>query len=333
MKIVIISESEFTVQGHGVHTAFVEMTNSLRQQEDITVVTNRRDKADIRHIHTVGPYALFHLLALSGKKVVSAHIIPESLVGSLFGARYWLPLARWYLRWFYNRADLVIAVSKATADQLMAMGVRTKIAVVDNTIDTARYVPLTSAKQTARAELGIERKAWVVVSNGQVQPRKRVDTFIRLARDLPDMKFVWVGGIPFKHTAASYQQMKHIIDRAPDNVVFSGVIPLDSVKQYFWAADVFIMPSDQETFGLAIVEAAASGLPVLLRDIHDYDHTFRPNALMCDEDTFSEGLIKLRDEPEYYREMVRQAKLLAARYDSRAGAQKLAALYHSLLTP
>ncbi|MFZ2494417.1 MAG: hypothetical protein WAW60_01420, partial [Candidatus Saccharimonadales bacterium] len=89
MKIAMISESEFSVQGHGVHTAYIELVNAIKKRSDVELVVNTFGSADIRHFHTVGPYSLAHLLFGHGKKVVSAHIIPESLVGSLIGAKYW----------------------------------------------------------------------------------------------------------------------------------------------------------------------------------------------------------------------------------------------------
>ena len=126
MKVVQVSESEFSVQGHGVHTAFVETTNALRRQPDIEVVVNSREPADIRHIHTVGMYAWRQLLFGKGKKIISGHIVPDSLVGSLRLAKGWKGMASWYLKYFYNRADAVIAVSDATRDELQridALGV------------------------------------------------------------------------------------------------------------------------------------------------------------------------------------------------------------------
>ncbi|HET7630487.1 MAG TPA: hypothetical protein VFK03_03875, partial [Candidatus Saccharimonadales bacterium] len=61
MKVNIVSESEFSVKGHGVHTAYLEHVNSLEKLKDITVQVNKLGVADITHIHTVGAYSLLHL--------------------------------------------------------------------------------------------------------------------------------------------------------------------------------------------------------------------------------------------------------------------------------
>lgn len=331
MKIVEVSESAFTVQGHGVHTAFVETVSGLRSYADIEVMVNSIARADIRHIHTVGLYSLVHLLILPGKKVVSAHVVPASFVGSLKGAQRWLPLATRYLRWFYNRADVVIAVSDATQTELRSLGVKKPIYVVYNMIDTSRYVSSVSDRAQARQALGIPDSSWVVVSNGQVQPRKRIDSFIACARALPSIKFIWIGGIPFKNVAAEYGAMKQIIDTAPQNVTFTGVIPLGDVKTYFHAGDVFMLPSEQETFGLAVIEAAASGLPIILRDIHDYDATFRPDAIFCKDDNgFVETITSLQTDRALYSTMTAAASRIALRYDAKTITTQLVGLFRSL---
>ena len=54
IKVTMVSESEFTVQGHGVHTAYVELTNALKKRADVEVVVNQFGESDITHIHTVG---------------------------------------------------------------------------------------------------------------------------------------------------------------------------------------------------------------------------------------------------------------------------------------
>lgn len=332
LRVVQISESAFSVKGHGVHTAYLETVNALRKQSDIIVATNSLRPADIRHIHTVGLYSLIQLL-LPGKKVISAHVVPESFVGSLVGTRYWLGLARWYLRWLYNRADAVIAVSDATRQALIALGVKSRIEVLYNMIDTSRYHLADGEREAVRRELGIAADTTVVIGNGQVQPRKRVDSFIKMAQALPDMECIWVGGMPFGAVAAEHHEMQRLIDTAPPNVRFTGVVSLDDVRRYLAAGDIFVMTSEQETFGLAIVEAAAAGLPIVLRDIPDYDATFRPDAVMVANDDFAAAVKQLTADRTRYRVMQQSAAALAARYDSATISRQLVAIYTALVRP
>lgn len=331
LKVRQISESEFTVQGHGVHTAFVETVRALEQRPDVTVQKNGFGKFDVTHIHTVGVYSLFFLLFGSGKKVISAHVVPASFVGSLVGAKHWLPLASLYLRWFYNRAQMILAVSDATKRELIALGVKRPIEITYNMIDTSVYATTDDDKRAARRELGISDTAWVVVGAGQVQPRKRVDSMIAAATTCPDIEFMWIGGMPFGKIASSSADMQAMMDHPPKNMSFPGIVPLEKIKLYYQAADAFFLPSDQETFGLVVVEAASAGLPVVLRDIPDYNETFRGQAIMTDESGFGAIFTKLRRDTKFYKDAQAKALALAQRYDSKASAQTLVRLYRRLV--
>ena len=330
MKVTVISESEFSVKGHGVHTAYVELTNALRKLDDVEIAVNRKVASDITHIHTVGIYALYYLLTGKSKKVISAHIVPASLVGSLVGAKLWLPLAKRYLRWFYNRADMVFAVSDDTKRELEELGVTKPIEIVYNLVDTSNYHTVPADKIAARAKVGVNAAAWLVVGSGQVQPRKRVDDFVAAARELPDMQFIWVGGMPFGRLAADHSDMQKLIDVAPSNVTFTGVVDHADVKTYYQAADVFWLPSEQETFGLVVVEAAAAGLPVVLRDISDYTETFAQDALLVKPEKIVETLNALRNDTAFYIASRTSAERIAKRYDSVEGAKKVKAIYERL---
>ena len=331
LRVAVVSESEFMAKGHGVHTAYIELTNALKKRSDVTVTVNKRAHADVTHLHTVGAYALYRLLFDRSKKVISAHIVPASLVGSLVGAQLWAPLAKLYLRWFYNRADLVFAVSDETKRVLLDMGVKKPIEVVYNVIDTTRYATKPSDKAAARKELGIKEDEWVVIGAGQVQPRKRIDSFVGAASQLPQMQFIWVGGMPFGKLAAENAAMQRMIDSPPPNVTFTGVVELDAMKQYYQAADVFWLPSEQETFGLVVVEAAAAGLPVVLRDIPDYAETFASDALLVREEATVGMLEMLQTDTGFYAQAKSHAARIAERYDAQAGAKRIIELYRSLL--
>jgi 1,2-diacylglycerol-3-alpha-glucose alpha-1,2-galactosyltransferase len=330
LRVNVVSESAFTTQGHGVHTAFTETVAALQKHTDATVLTNSGEPADVVHIHTVGPYALMKLLFARGAKVVSAHVTPDSFVGSLVGAKTWYPLAKAYLRWYYNRADQVLAVSEEVRTELAKMGVRKPVMLVPNTIDTSAY-RTAKPKGEIRKHLGLSEQAFVVMSSGQVQPRKRVDSFVACAKALPDVTFVWVGGMPFKKLAADHAQMDELMKQAPANVVFTGLIEREAVVEHYQAADMFFLPSIQETFGIVIVEAAAAGLPVMLRDIPQYRVTFGEGYLKGEEDTFAKLIQRVKDDPEFAREARESSQKIADKYDSNNGAKMIMKAYEAAI--
>jgi 1,2-diacylglycerol-3-alpha-glucose alpha-1,2-galactosyltransferase len=331
LRVNVVSESAFTVQGHGVHTAFIETAEALERYTDWDVVTNSNRPADVVHLHTVGPYALGKLLFAGGAKVVSAHVTPDSFVGSLVGARYWLRAASLYLKWFYNRADSVVAVSEDVASELKRMGVTAPVVVVPNTIDTKLFRTTQEARVRARKKFGYAPDDFVIVGCGQVQPRKRVDLFAEVARQQGDLKFIWVGGIPFKRLGAASGEMHKLMASPPANLKFTGLLGRNEVTDYFHAGDLFFLPSEQETFGLVIVEAAAAGMPILLRDLEQYRKTFADNYVVADDTHFAQVIRKFTKDKEYYRHWQDRAKKIALKYDLAEGAKMLDGLYKTLL--
>lgn len=335
LVINLVSESEFTVQGHGVHTAYLEMRHILESQPDVKLLVNDKPKSttDITHIHTFGFFSLRRLLSRKGGlKVVSAHVVPDSLVGSIVGAKVWIHAFKYYLRWFYNRANLVIAVSPYTKKELLRLGVKRPIVVLPNSIDTDQYKNTQTEKRRCRRELGLSDDKFIIIGNGQIQPRKRFDTFINIADKLPDVQFIWIGGIPFKAAGAGYAKLSHQMKHAPDNVLITDVISLERARLYMKTGDLMFMPSTQETFGLAIIEGAACGMPVIVRNIHDYDATFGDLVTRSDEKDFAELIRRFMVDDDLYTDGQRKSKQLAEKYGSKTIGKQLMKLYRQELS-
>ena len=250
ITVNLVSESEFTVQGHGVHTAYLETRHILESNPNIQLMVNAKPQktTDLTHIHTVGLFAMRRLLSRrGGAKIVSAHIVPDSLIGSIIGAKYWTPIFKYYLRWFYNRADVVIAVSPYTKDELVKLGVKRHIEVVPNSIDTSNFIN------------SPERKA--------------------------------------------------------------------KARRYMIAGDLMFMPSEQETFGLAIIEGAAAGMPVIVRDIPDYDATFGNLVTRSTDDKFINQIRRFMVDNDLYARGQQKSAKLAHKYDSATISKKLLKVY------
>ncbi len=335
IKLNMISESEFTVQGHGVHTAYIELTNALRKCDDVNVLVNKdRKDADITHIQTLGLYSLRRLLFGPGKKVVSVHVVPDSLIGSIVLAKYWSPIARAYFKWFYGRADMLFAVSQMVADVLInEMQIdKKRVKLFYNTVDMSKYKCSPKDKASARQALGISKDAFVVIGNGQIQPRKRLDTFIETAIQCPDVRFIWVGGIPFKQLGAEYSKMKKLMTSVPKNVTITDIIPLEAVRSYVQAADVFFLPAEQENHPMCVLEAAGAGLPIILRDIPQYADTFAHDAQLISTSQEAIDTIRaLRNDEKLYKKAVKGAQVIAERFDSKNGAQLAIKYYRELI--
>lgn len=331
ISVNVISESEFTVQGHGVHTAYLEHVSALRSSDNFQVYVNSSEKTDICHIHTVGPYSLAKLLR-SNNTCVTAHVIPDSFIGSFKGAKHWYKISEKYLRFFYERADHVVAVSQMVADSLKHdIGITKNVSVVPNAINIDKIRKAAGNKHEKRSKLGIDQSAFVVVSVGQIQPRKRFDVFHKMAKDNPKMQFIWVGGMPFKKLGANSKENKQNMTHLPDNLLITGVIPLEQVYQYYSAADVFVLPSNQENHPLAVLEAAACGLPIILRDIPEYKDAFGGDVIYATDKTFSRKLVELSKSAKLQKEYSQKAKDIAERFGSQHYLNSITKIYTKII--
>lgn len=336
LTVNMVSESDISVQGHGVHTAYDEMASALEARPDVRLIRGdfgHQTPCDVVHLHTIGPRVWRKLFQRGPAKVISAHVVPDSFVGSIILAKYWLPLARIYMRWFYNRADKVLAVSGTVAKVLeQELHVpKQKIETFYNTVDMSRYAVDVTRREAARKKFALSESDFVVLGNGQVQPRKRLDVFVAMAKALPDVKFIWVGGIPFKQLGADYQEMHTLMTNTPPNMQITGVIPHDDVFAYLAAADVFCLPATQENHPMCVLEAAGAGLPIVLRDIPEYDDTFADDALKAKTDEEFVAAIRSLQEPHVRAEWSARSAKIAARFDSHAAAERLVTLYRAII--
>lgn len=122
-----------------------------------------------------------------------------------------------------------------------------------------------SDKFEARRTLGIQEDK-VILSVGRPEPLKGLDILVgALCRvdDLPNTRLVLVGGEPGRDRELKRLQSIAGSLGVLDKITFAGAVNQTDIPKYMNAADVFVMPSYHESFGLAALEAMACGIPVM----------------------------------------------------------------------
>ena len=118
------------------------------------------------------------------------------------------------------------------------------------------------------------------------------------------LTFMWFGRI----RKGVKPETLRVVESAPENVRFTGYV--DDIAEAYASGDVFFFPSTVENEGIAILEAAASGKPLLLRDAECYDGRFT-HGVNClkgtTSDEFAEFIQELAADESLYERLDRRA--------------------------
>ena len=332
MKVHVVSETQFIMKATGVHTAFMEHIELLKEKNDIEVVVNDEGTGDIFHGHTYGLYYLWKGRKYKGRRVFTVHVIPDSIKGSL--PHWWLfmPFIRVGLKIVYSYADICIAVSPMVEKAIIATGAKTKIVKINNPVNIVNWKRTEENRKKGRLMLKLSENEFVVIGVGQLTGRKGVEEFLDIAEAIPDVKFVWVGGRPFKRFSEGIKRIDDRLARGGMNFINSGQIDLADMPLIYSAADLMLFPSFQENCPLAPIEAAACGMPVIFRDIEEYRSLYEnPYIKAGSKEEFITLTRRMIDDGQFYKEGLKISEQLLGQFDKEIIRKKLINIYQSLL--
>jgi glycosyltransferase involved in cell wall biosynthesis len=182
------------------------------------------------------------------------------------GIEAWQPHHNWLVRSLVQRADRVIAVSRYTADRL-AGWTRIpfeRIHILPNCVDLAEYRPRPRNADLAR-RLGADGRR-VLLTLGRLAASEQykgfdevLDILPALTRQYPDITYLIVG----EGDDRSRLEQKARELKGTAHVVFTGYVSEEEKKDLYSLADVYVMPSRGEGFGIVFLEAMASGVPAI----------------------------------------------------------------------
>ncbi|WEV40200.1 glycosyltransferase family 4 protein [Lactobacillus sp. ESL0681] len=264
-----------SVQGQGVGSAYQELMDLMRTRlvDEFYVTNNKYGVSDLTHYHTINPtYFANSFASARGRKIGYVHFLPETLEGSIKLPNLAKKVFYRYVIDFYKRMDQIVVVNPIFIDKLVKYGIkRDRVKYIPNFVSKAEFYPERQEKKNAfRHQLGIPLDKFVVLGDGQVQARKGVDDFVKLAKANPEMQFIWAGGFSFGKITDGYDHFKKLVDNPPKNLTFTGIIERSKLVDYLNIADVFLLPSFDELFPMSVLEAFSCGTPVLLRDLDLY---------------------------------------------------------------
>lgn len=209
-------------------------------------------------IHIVNPallglIGLRHARELDRPTVASYH---TNIPG--YAQRYGLPFLReplWaYFRWIHNQADLNLCPSRFTRDELVAHRFE-RVCIWGHGVDTDRFNPAHRDSVWRYRLSGGHPGAPLLLYVGRLAAEKRVDWLRPLLDAFPQVRLAVVGDGPAR------PELEALFADTP--TVFTGYLQGEALARAYAAADLFVFPSATETLGNVVLEAMASGLPVI----------------------------------------------------------------------
>ncbi|MEI2578289.1 glycosyltransferase family 4 protein [Scytonema sp. PRP1] len=199
-------------------------------------------------------------------------------------------------------------------------------------------------RQTARAELGIDPEAKLVLYVGRFDPRKGIETLVRAVAEskLRSEKLQLIiggGSRPGHSDGMERSRIENIVAELgmSDFTTFPGRLSQQILPYYYAAADVSVVPSHYEPFGLVAIEAMASHTPVVASDVGGLQFTVVPEetgllAPPQDVGAFSAAIDRILANPQW-RDQLGQAarKRVETKFSWEGVASELAELYTQLL--
>ncbi len=221
-----------------------------------------RRKPDVIHTHSffgIGLEAVLNGALLRIPVVGTNH---TTVAG--FGPHIPISVARAsaYVSWFYNRCDIVTAPSRSVFQELGLARLRRPHRVVSNPIDTAMFVPLREGEEAAlRACFGLVRPT--ITYAGRIGAEKNIDVLLHALAVLRDR-----GTVADLAIAGHGAHEPILRTLAADlgvvgQVKFLGTLPQDKLALLLRISDTFAMMSTSETQSMVMLQAMASGIPVV----------------------------------------------------------------------
>jgi D-inositol-3-phosphate glycosyltransferase len=246
-------------------------------------------------------------------------------------------------------ADRIVAATPAEESQLQFLyhANQDKIVVIPPGVDISHFYPI--PPDEAKSAIGVPEDECMLLFVGRIEPLKGVDTLMRaiahmrttgVTAQFPHYLAI-IGGDPNVKTRQMNSEMARLQQLSrelglEDLVVFLGKRLQSSLPYYYSAADVLIMPSHYESFGMVALEAMACGTPVVASQVGGLAFLIQDGVTGFvvpggDPLALSERMTELLSQPELRRRLGGQAAAYAQEYSWEKIAGRIVELYQDVL--
>ncbi|MCC6500343.1 MAG: glycosyltransferase [Anaerolineales bacterium] len=244
-----------------------------------------------------------------------------------------------------RRADRIVVATLAELTQLRFLykADASKMVVIPPGVNVSRFYPIPSDE--AKEFVGLKPDDRMILFVGRIEPLKGVDTLLEAMsclqmKESRPVHLAIIGGDPSaspEKMNAEMARLKNLCEvlGLDQSVVFLGVRDQDKLSYYYSAAEVVVMPSHYESFGMVALEAMACGTPVIASEVGGLAYLVRDGetgfTIPAEEpETLCEKLSWLLNDPDLHDSMSKRAVEYAQDYAWEKVAEQIVDLYNHL---
>lgn len=294
------------------------------------------------------PIDIFHnhlgLTGLLGKRIAVKKRLPKvATLHTLFGqVGRWIfpqlafavdPVADYIARAAFKNYDMIIAPSQRAADSLVRAKVKSPIKIIHNGINLNIFKE--ADENVFRQKFAIDRKKRLLVLVGKLDPGKNVDLAIlaieKIRREVPDVQLAIIGDGVLRN------KLQELIDalNLNNSVTITGFLDYQMVASAYKAASVALMMSDIDTFSAVLIEAAASGRPIVALKDKSAAEVVKDgeNGILVAKEAgkVAQAIIRLLQDPELSRQYGKAGIKIAESFSIKSYVDELEDLYKELI--
>jgi glycosyltransferase involved in cell wall biosynthesis len=224
----------------------------------------------------------------------------------------------------FANAEAVVAISENLRAKLTELNVARAVSLIPCTMDETYWTLPPQPRAT---------HPFTFFAQAHLTPRKGFDllirAFARRFRGEQDVRLVIGGDGPMRHELEALARSTGV----QSQVTFLGAIPRDEVRDAMWRANCFVLPSHAENFGVVLIEALSTGLPVISTRCGGPEDIITDEVGLLlepgDEDGLAEALVAMRRRPDTDAHSIRAYAI--RRYGYPAVGSQLRDLYDRVL--
>jgi len=225
-----------------------------------------------------------------------------------------------------------------------------RIRIVPPGVDLSRFRPI--EQSYAKSAIGIPPQHRMILFTGRIERLKGIDALFRAMALLKASRPGWdwgnlcaavIGGDPSEAGQRENEEMARLHELRSelglnDLVTFLGARDQDALQYYYAAAEMLVMPSHYESFGMVALEAMACGTPVIASDVGGLSVLVQHNKTglrvkVNDPAELASAIEKLMDDDVLRRRMGHAASCYAEDYSWQKVVDKLLSVYRELAAP